>query len=196
MSLGCKKIVLEQIEKHIHHQLIERARQFDRQAQGELYRNYSKAMFHTSLRIVADQFMAEDIMQDAFIAAFRKIKDLDDNRNFGSWLKRMVVNYSLNQVNREKRISEKLTEIELEPSAENDSLEAEVQEVKQAMKQLARQYQIVFSLHLIEGYDHEEISEILGISASASRSHYSRAKKKVREIVEQKKMNSYESRSV
>ena len=187
---------MEQQEKHIHHNLIERAKVFDRKAQSELYRNYSKAMYNTSLRIVADSYLAEDVMQDAFIDAFRKIQDLRDNRQFGPWLKRMVINQSINQVNRAKRLTEKLEEINWDEPIEEVGvdLELEVKQVKQAIQQLARQYQVICSLYLFEGYDHEEIADILKISASASRSHFSRAKKQIIQLIEEVKEKDYETK--
>lgn len=172
--------------RHIHHQLVIRAQEFDQQAQSDLYKLYNKAMYNTSLRIVADSFIAEDIMQDSFIDGFRKIKSLESASRFGPWLKRIVINKSLNAVNRTGMISNSLNDEKDLPIIEEtieDDFEAQVGEVKTAMRGLAKQYQIIFSLYLIEGYDHEEIAEILGISASTSRSQLSRAKQKIKEVI-------------
>lgn len=186
MSLRYSNKNLAEETKHIHHQLVVKAQDFDQHAQSELYKLYNKAMFNTSYRIVADSFIAEDIMQDAFIDGFRKIRSLESASRFGPWLKRIVINKSLNAVNRTGMISNSLRNEEdlpiLEESKE-DCYEAQVGEVKIAMKSLAKQYQIIFSLYLIEGYDHEEIAEILSISSSTSRSQLSRAKQKVKEFI-------------
>lgn len=184
---------MEQEEKYIHHHLIERAKAFDRKAQAELYRNYSKAMYHTSLRIVANQFLAEDIIHDAFIDAFRKISSLKENHQFGPWLKRLVINKSINQINRDKRLEASLEELE---NYSDEPVESEpdltIEEVKQAMNKLAKQYRLICSLYLFEGYDHNEIGEILEISPSASRSHFSRARKKLILEIEKLKTQQYE----
>lgn len=178
--------------KHIHHHLVEKAKSYDRAAQGELYQLYFKAMYNTSLRIVADSYLAEDIMQDSFIDGFRRIKSLQDSSSFGAWLKRIVINNSINQVNRTGLISDKLEHTQVDTIVEeSEDFEAEVAEIKLAMNNLAKQYQIVFSLYLIEGYDHEEIAEILNISSSTSRSQLSRAKQKVKDII-MKKRGDYE----
>ena len=166
--------------------MVEKAKQFDRKAQGDLYQLYFKAMFNTSLRIVSDSYLAEDIMQDSFIDGFRRISSLEDSSSFGAWMKKIVVNNSINQINRTGLISEKLEEVDFEQLAEpKEDFEVEVNEVKSAMKSLTKQYQVIFSLYLIEGYDHEEIGEILNISSSTSRSQLSRAKQRVRTIIEQ-----------
>ncbi len=186
MSLRYSNKNLAEETKHIHHQLVAKAQDFDQHAQSKLYKLYNKAMFNTSNRIVADSFIAEDIMQDAFIDGFRKIKSLELASRFGPWLKRIVINKSLNAVNRTGMISNSLRNEEDSPILEEskeDDYEVQVGEVKIAMKSLAKQYQIIFSLYLIEGYDHEEIAEILGISSSTSRSQLSRAKQKVKEFI-------------
>jgi RNA polymerase sigma-70 factor (ECF subfamily) len=179
---------LSEQTKHIHQHLVKKAKLFDRKAQGELYQLYNKAMFNTSLRIVSDSYLAEDIMQDSFIDGFRRIASLQDESSFGAWLKKIVINNSINQVNRTGLISEKLEQVDFEFVEQNaDDFQVEVAEVKNAMKSLAKQYQIIFSLYLIEGYDHEEISEILNISSSTSRSQLSRAKQKVKGLIEKKR---------
>ncbi len=176
---------------YIHQDLVQKAQSFDRSAQGKLYGHYFKAMYNTSLRIVGDEYQAEDIMQDAFIDGFKNIEALKEPSQFGAWLKKIVINKSLNQVNRSGIISEKLNQFDLEIEVQGeDDFGAEVAEIKRAMKSLAKQYQIIFSLYLIEGYDHDEIGEILGISASTSRSQLSRAKKKVKDLIEQKQLTT------
>lgn len=174
--------------KHIHQHLVKKAKLFDRKAQGELYQLYNKAMYNTSLRIVSDSYIAEDIMQDSFIDGFRRITSLQDESSFGAWLKKIVINNSINQINRTGFISGKLEQVDFEYENSNtEDFEVEVAEVKDAMKNLAKQYQIIFSLYLIEGYDHEEIGQILNISSSTSRSQLSRAKQKVKVLIEKKR---------
>ena len=146
-------------------------------------------MYNTSMRIVGNSFIAEDMMQEAFIDCFRKINQYDFKSTFGAWLKRIVVNKSIDHINRAGMVTEKLNELH-EESREDDELNfpCGVEEIKEAMNGLAKQYKIIFSLYLIEGYDHEEIAEILRISSSTSRSQLSRAKLKVREEILKKEM--------
>lgn len=145
-------------------------------------------MYNTSLRIVNNQFDAEDVMQEAFLAAFDKIDFYEGNVSFGSWLKKIVVNKSLDYIRKNK-----VTITELNDSL-NESLPADdenvyidirhdVNEIKSAIAKLPDGYRIIISLYLLEGYDHDEISQILEISAVTSRTQLSRAKKKLKDIL-------------
>tara|TARA_B110000503_G_C7157385_1_gene417929 strand:+ start:225 stop:659 length:435 start_codon:yes stop_codon:yes gene_type:complete len=136
---------------------------------------------------VNDSFIAEDIMHDAFIQAFKNILQFDENSTFGAWLKKIVINRSINHLKREKLIAQKLEDYkDLHPEEEQQKVQLNftIAEIKKALVQLPTNYRLVFSLYLIEGYDHEEIGEIMNISKSTSRSQLSRAKKQVKKILE------------
>ncbi len=170
----------EQSYINLNQDIIEGCRQGDKDAQFRLYKLYYRSMYNTSLRIVKDTAEAEDIMQEAFLTAFEKINTYEGKVSFGSWLKRIVINKSLDAI-RKKRI--KLTELNEETSKfteDNETDESEIQyqveSIKKAMENLPDGYRIVLSMYLFEGYDHEEIADILGISNSTSRSQYTRAK--------------------
>jgi RNA polymerase sigma-70 factor (ECF subfamily) len=170
----------EQSYINLNQEIIEGCRQGDKDAQFQLYKLYYRSMYNTSLRIVKDTAEAEDIMQETFLTAFEKINTYEGKVSFGSWLKRIVINKSLDAI-RKKRI--KLTELNEETSKfteENETDESEIQyqleSIKKAMEKLPDGYRIVLSMYLFEGYDHEEIADILGISNSTSRSQYTRAK--------------------
>jgi RNA polymerase sigma-70 factor (ECF subfamily) len=148
-------------------------------------------MYNTSLRIVNDTMEAEDIMQESFLSAFEKIDTYSGTVSFGAWLKRIVINRSLDALSRRKAIFE---DIELhvgirdessEETVRKEELDVKVEEVKDAINRLPDGYRIILSLYLLEGYDHDEIAEILNISSSTSRSQLSRAKQKL--IAEMKK---------
>ncbi|MEM7110230.1 MAG: RNA polymerase sigma factor, partial [Bacteroidota bacterium] len=156
----------------------------DAYAHKELYRAYSKAMFNTCLRIIKDVNDAEDILQDSFVSAFKNLRSYKGDATFGAWLKRIVVNKSINFLNRQKvdfvDLDLHMPLIE-EPEFEPDRLT--VKRVKRAIEELPAGYRAVLSLYLFEGYDHAEIASILSISESASKSQYSRAKSKVRKLL-------------
>lgn len=171
---------------YIHQNLVEKAKQNDRTAQSQLYEFYFKAIFNSCHRIVTDSFVAEDIMHDSFIEAFKKIKQHNESATFGAWLKKIAINRSINHLKKEKLIANKFEYYTASEEVEGEKeIKLSVQEIKMALTQLAPNYRSVFSLYLIEGYDHDEIGEIMNISASTSRSQLSRAKKKVRMLLEQ-----------
>ena len=177
---------------NIHQDLIDRSLEGDRSAQRSLYEAYSKAMYNTSLRITKDEYDAQDVLQESFISAFRNLNSYKGDSTFGAWLKRIVINKAINVVKKRRMEFSELDE-ELhdmgEESVNFDSLEegTTVQKVKEAMMALPEGYRMVFSLYLLEGYDHKEISQILDITESTSKSQFNRAKKKLRDILNEEK---------
>ena len=171
--------------RNIHQDLIDECKNGDQKAQFQIYKLYYKAMFNTSLRIVGDTMEAEDIMQEAFLSAFEKIETYSGTVSFGAWLKKIVINRSLDALSRQKAIFEDIdTHYDLQEEADNkaedpEDLKEKMNEVKSAIDNLPDGYRIILSLYLLEGYDHDEIAEILNISSSTSRSQLSRAKQKL-----------------
>jgi len=165
-----------------------RCREGDRQAYYRLYKQYSRAMYNVGFRIVNNADEAKDVLQDAFISAFSNLESYRGDSAFGAWLKRIVVNKAINLVRR--RRFERLPDNEnfdVKEEATVDELEGypfEVDQVRKAIEQLPDGYRVVLSLYLLEGYDHSEIGEILGITESTSKSQFNRSKKKLKEILE------------
>jgi RNA polymerase sigma-70 factor (ECF subfamily) len=140
-------------------------------------------MYNTSLRIVKDAVEAEDIMQESFLSAFEKIGTYSGTVTFGAWLKKIVLNQSIDSVRRRKKIIfegiesfKGAEENYFVASYQNEATDLLYRKVLDSIKSLPEKCRNIFSLHLLEGYDHEEISEILAISTSTSRSQYSRAR--------------------
>lgn len=173
---------------NIHKNLIDACRLNDRKAQLEIYKLYYKAMYNTSLRIVNDPMEAEDIMQDSFLDAFRKIDSYRGESSFGSWLKRIVINRSIDVVKRSRQVFS-IDESNMDiPDAvdEEDNVEIlslRIDEIRKTILMLPESYRVVLSLYLIEGYDHDEIAQILEISNNLSRIRYFRAKQKLLEYL-------------
>ena len=172
-----------------HEAVIARCKRGDRKAQYEIYKLYSKAMYHVALRITGDTLEAEDVLQEAFLTAYDKIESYRNEAAFGAWLKRIVVNVALNQVRKRKY---QFAEIEENEDYEDDTpkqnqadeeMHYQAEQIRKAIGALPDGFRIVFSLYLLEGYDHQEIAEILGISVSTSKSQYNRAKKKLQEML-------------
>lgn len=178
-----------------HGEWIEKCRKGDRKAQFEIYRLYYKAMYNTCLRIVSQPAEAEDIMQEAFLSAFSKVATFKGEVSFGAWLKRIVINKSIDALRQQKFRFEEIPPdepgetqeyaVELMPD-DTEPVENVVKRIKDAITELPQGYQVVLSLALIEGYDHEEIAQILSISESTSRSQLMRAKRKLAEIINRK----------
>jgi RNA polymerase sigma factor (sigma-70 family) len=172
-----------------HVELVERCKLGERKAQYELYKNYSKAMFNICMRILNHQGEAEDTLQEAFVDAFTNLHQFRQESTFGAWLKQIVVNKAINHVRSRKMqwvemedFQEKIDESERSEDCygwDETDTNLEVERIRHMMLKLPDGYRVVLSLYLFEGYDHEEIGEVLGISESTSRTQYMRAKRKL-----------------
>ena len=158
-----------------------------------LYERYSKAMFNTALRIVNKTADAEDVLQDSFTDAFMQLSSFENKSTFGAWLKQIVVFKSITLL-KKQRMSivdmEKAEDLPDESELDEADIWYTVEMIKQTMQQLPDGYRTVLSLYLFEGYDHEEISEILGVAQSTVRTQYIRAKQKLLKLL--KKGEVYE----
>jgi len=178
---------LETATYDIHHDLIEKCKAGNSYAEYELYRLYSRAMFNTAFRICGSREEAEDALQESFLSAFRNIDSYRKESTFGAWLKRIVINKSLSAIRKKQHETIMIEEVTEEPEAEHasfDDLSLSVNRIKEAILKLPLGFRTVLSLYLMEGYDHKEISDILNISESTSKTQYKRAKDKLKNILE------------
>lgn len=173
--------------KNIHKDVVEGCKKGDRKSQQQLYQLYSRAMYNICFRMFNNQADAEDLLQNSFVDVFTKLHYFRFDSSIGAWIKRIVINNCINYL-KKKRLA--LTDIgDREFAAINeevtdwDEVEFSVKKVQQAIEQLPEGYRVVLSLYLLEGYDHQEIAEILSITPSTSKSQYSRAKKKLRALI-------------
>ncbi len=176
------------IDRHLH--LVEACRRGERKAQYELYRLYAKAMLNVAVRILNHVGEAEDVLQEAFLDAFTKIHEFKQTSTFGAWLKQIVINRALNQLRQRKAVLLDIEAIEEDFEDEyydEEEIQWEIGKVQQAMEMLPDGFRTVLSLYLFEGYDHEEIADILGVAESTSRTHYIRAKKRLLELIKNSK---------
>ncbi|WP_417885672.1 RNA polymerase sigma factor [Zunongwangia sp.] len=169
----------------LQHQLLEACKNNSRKAQLKLYNKYSEGMYYIALRFMNDTQEAEDAMQEGFIKAFDKLHQFTGEVTFGAWLKKIVVNKCLDKLKAKKLELIALNEQVLGKVDEDSSWAVEdevtVTEIKEKMNNLPEKYRYPLLLFLVEGYDHEEISEILNISQVASRTLVHRGKKKLQE---------------
>ena len=177
----------------MHGELIEKCRKQDRKAQLRIYKLYYKAMYNTSYRIVNNTADAEDMMQEAFLDAFGKIDSYQGTGSFGSWLKRIVINKSLDFIKSTKETTSLDADtMEVMDSTDVDDSYAEnvflrMEEIGKALDKLPGHYRTILSLYLLEGYDQQEIAQILGLSHNNVRIRYMRAKKHLLHEVKQVK---------
>jgi len=172
---------------NLHADLIEASRQGDRLAQARLYQLYHRAMYNICTRMLGDPVAAEDALQEAFVNAFRKLHLFEGRSTFGAWLKRIVINKCLSHLNRKQYYTEPIDERVMEYPDDDDGssngieLDLVPEKVHAAIKTLPEGCRVVFTLYQLEGYDHQEIAQILGVSVSTSKSQFHRAKKLLRE---------------
>lgn len=170
-----------------HSDLIQGCLKGSRKHQYQLYAQYSKAMYNVCLRIMNDDMLAEDVLQESFVDVFTKIHTFKYESTPGAWIKRIVVNNCINKLRKNKlhleSLEEEHTGIAMHNDAYDESSAYKIKDIKRAMNQLPDGYRTIFSLYALEGYDHQEIGSILGISESTSKSQYSRAKKKIKALI-------------
>lgn len=160
------------------HELIKGCVDNDVQYQKVLYEMYATKMMGVSLRYCNSRMEAEDVLQDAFIKVFDKIKTFKGEGSFEGWIRKIVVFTALKS--NDKRVRkfepgslENVQEQSFDPLAISNMETANLLSI---LQELPDGYKAVFNLYAVEGYSHREIGEILGISDVTSRSQYSRAK--------------------
>ena len=170
--------------------LVERCKANDRKAQMKLYRQYCEGMFCVAMRFLKNEDDAEDVMQEAFIKAFQKLDQYRGEVTFGAWLKRIVINKCLDYLKAGKMRYSEIQENTLHIVEDEDwSVDAaiSIEDVKTAMEHLPDKYRSVVQLYLIEGYDHQEISQILELREATSRTRLLRGKGFLKEILKEKR---------
>lgn len=171
----------------VHRGLVAQCKAGDQRAFKELYRLYSRAMYNLCYRFIGDEFEAEDVLQESFVNAFKNIDAFEGRSSFGSWLKKIVINRALSHIKKKKQLPEFAEVPEHfagEEYPDDSNVQLSVLQIREGIEHLAAGYRIVLSMYLLEGYDHAEIAEILEISESTSKTQYSRAKKRLREFLE------------
>ncbi|SMG37318.1 RNA polymerase sigma-70 factor, ECF subfamily [Marivirga sericea] len=189
-NLGVFGIDLKRLEAnsiHIHKDLIISCKTGDQKAFKQLYMLYAKSMFNVALRIVKYKDEAEDVTQEAFIKAYYKINQFDFQATFGAWLKKIVVNQALDLLRRESKWDmDQIGEESISEESEIDweGIDLQVDLVKKAIRNLPSGFRTVATLYLFEGFEHKEIAEILSISVNTSKSQFHRAKKRIKDFIQ------------
>jgi len=175
--------------------VIKRAQQGDEQAFAELYRRHRGRVYSLCLRMLGNTAEAEDLTQEAFMQLFRKIHTFRGESAFSTWLHRLSVNVVLMTLRRkslplvsldeEVETDEPGESVKREPGAEDPSLVGSVDRVtlEDAIQQLPHGYRMVFLLHDVEGYEHNEIAVLLGCSIGNSKSQLHKARLRLRGLL-------------
>lgn len=164
---------------------IDRAKENDRKAQLRLYNTYCEGMFGVAMRFLKNAEDAEDVTQEAFVKAFRKLHQYKGEVSFGAWLKKIVIHKCIDFLKMKKDRETPLHDSYMQIAEDEDDWtiaddSVTVEDIKKAIERLPDKYRYVAMLYLIEGYDHEEISEILHITETTSRTRLMRGKHKLR----------------
>ena len=174
--------------------LIQRCKRGDIGAQSEIYQIYSGKMFGICLKYSRNKEEAEDNLQEAFITIFEKIDQYEFKGSFEGWMKRIVINTTL-QTYRQKSVLS-LVEYDLPEEVDVDIDESDVSldYLLKIIQELPERYRMVFNLYVLDGYSHKEISKMMGISEGTSKSNLSRArlilKEKIEEIQKKNQVSS------
>jgi RNA polymerase sigma factor (sigma-70 family) len=171
--------------------LIEAARKGNNDAFKQLYDLYSDAMFTICLRMLNNREDAEDVLQESFISAFKNLQQYSAKASFGSWLKRIVINACIAVIKKRNYELIPLGERDLpeEPMLEDEEITYDIEIIKLAISELADGYRLIISLYLFEEYSHKMIAKKLNINEGTSKSQYSRAKKRLIELIQLKTTN-------
>jgi len=169
--------------------VVEKCKANDRAAQLHLYRKYCDGMYIVAMRFVKNADDAEDVLQESFIKAFQKIHQFKGDVTFGAWLKRIVVNKSIDFL-KSKRDKVSFDEHDMQVVAEDDNWNVpatiSIGQVRCAIDKLQDKYKYVVLMFLVEGYDHQEIAEVLNISPSTCRTRLYRGKGHLKELLKVK----------
>lgn len=166
--------------------VLEKCKSNDRKAQLQLYRQYCDGMFAVAMRFLKNADDAEDVLQDAFVKAFQKIHQYSGEVTFGAWLKQIVVHKCIDFLKSKKQELIPLEEGFMQAVEEDDwsiGEEITMDEVKHAIFNLPEKYKYVVLMYLVEGFDHQEISQVLEIKQTASRTRLLRGKAYLKSIL-------------
>lgn len=173
-------------------ELIQKCKKQDATAQGELYKQYSRALFAICLRYSPNYTEAEDNLQDAFITIFKKVEQYNGKGSFEGWIKRVTVNTVL-QKYRKQRTFEIVDEGQIEDNAEEEveSEEIPLEFLLKIVQELPDRYRLVFTMYVMDGYQHKEIAEMLGISDGTSKSNLARGRMILKNKIEDYNAKNY-----
>jgi len=173
--------------------LVRRAQQGDSDAFATLFHAHKARVYSVCLRLTNNTAEAEDLTQDAFLQAFRKLSTFRGDSALSTWLYRLAFNTvlmsfrkkSLRQISLDEPFNQDARSIRREYGRGDERLAGSVDRIAltRAIKELPDGYRTIFLLHEVEGYEHQEIAELLGCSVGNSKSQLHKAKLRIRELL-------------
>ena len=161
----------------MHNELIDRCIKGDVKAQYSLYKLFVRSLYSVVMRYMNNKLDADEIVQDTFVTAFQKIDDYKGEGYFSQWLRRIAINNCITILRKRKIYFEDIDEMNAAAEIiEEVDEELDPSIVHDAIKELPERSRIVLNLYAIEGYKHQQIAELLGITESTSKTQYRRAK--------------------
>ena len=168
-------------------EIIYKCREGNSGAQTALYRLFSAKMYGVCLRYAKDTGDAEDILQEGFLRVFTKINQFEFKGSFEGWMRRIMVNTALEKFRKQDRLTpvEEMKIYESTEYVEETISSITAGDLMRIIQELPPRYRMVFNLFAIEGYSHQEISEMMNISEGTSKSNLSRARVILQKSVEE-----------
>lgn len=168
--------------------LMQKCLQGNAKAQEQLYRTYVQAMYNLVIRMLQSTADAEDVLQESFVKVFQKLHTFKGASTIGAWIKRITINTTLMHLRTKGKMN--FIEWKEQDLAEEteEELTYDMRHIHQAIKQLPDGCRVIFNLYLLEGYQHQEIADLLNVSISTSKSQYRRAKFLLREKLSHQKI--------
>ena len=166
------------MKRYTQQEIIQGCRKQDHRFQKALVVQHSGLLMAIACRYCRDRESAKDVLQEGFIKIFKALPDYQEQGSFEAWMKRIVINTALKAIDKSSFKNELYTIDDIPESAINPSVYSNMaaNELIQIINQLPEAYKTIFNLHAIEGFSHREISELVGIEESTSRSQLTRAR--------------------
>lgn len=168
-------------------ELINNCKKGNRQAQEQLYRDYSRILFGICLKYSRNKTEAEDNLHDSFMTIYSKIDQFKHHGSFEGWIKRITINTVLQKYRKEEKLTVVSENIEEETTDDTGYLDIDLDTLLGYIQELPNKYRLTFNLYVLDGYSHKEISEMLGTSLGTSKSNLARARGILKEKIENNK---------
>ncbi len=176
-------------------EIIEGSKQGKRKSQELLYKQYASKMLVVCARYAKDNFEAEDMLQVAFVKVFEKLKDYKGEGSFEGWVRRIMVNTSIEFYRKNARMFPvvDLDHAPESPVQENQLARLNMNDLLTLIRNLSPGYRLIFNMYAIEGFSHKEIAQELGISEGTSKSQLARARAILQENIKKMEGNHHEA---